>query len=305
MADKARQETDKQLRKMEKEIRKIYEQAQDEITQKWNAYMEKGQERLNELWQAYEDAPKGERRNAKQAYQDAVRSYTLQNEHYENMLKDVSDRLSRVNEIALNYTNDKLAGIYTINYNQKIEGITDSGLRFDIVDEHTVQRLIKDGDIQLPYKHLNRVKDRRWNTRRLNSAVLQGILQGESMHDIAERILPVVNNDANAAIRNARTMVTGAENRGRLDRYEDLQEQGAVIKKVWIATHDDRVREWHLDMDGQEVDLDEPFIDGNGNEIDYPADPSGAPETVYNCRCSMKSHVVGVRSASGKIRYFK
>lgn len=305
MADKARQETDKYLRKMEREIRKVYEQARDEITEKWDEYMSRAPERLTELLQAYNDAPKGERRAAKQAYQDALQEYTLRNEHYMQMLMDVTDRIANANEIALNYTNDQLAHIYGINYNQKIDGLSQTGINFEIVDEHTIRNLITQGDIQLPYKHLDRIKDRRWNTRRLNSAVLQGILQGESMDKIAERILPVVSNDANAAIRNARTMVTGAENKGRLDRYEDLQEQGAVLRKVWIATNDDRVREWHLDMDGQEQELDAPFIDGLGNELDYPADPTAEPETVYNCRCSMKSHVIGVKNADGKIRYFR
>ena len=62
-----------------------------------------------------------------------------------------------------------------------------------------------------------------------------------------------------------------------------------------IATEDSRTREWHLVMDGQEVDVDEPFVDGNGNEIMYPAEPDAAPETVYNCRCSMRIHYLGMR----------
>jgi hypothetical protein len=41
-------------------------------------------------------------------------------------------------------------------------------------------------------------------------------------------------------------------------------------------------------LDGQKVELDEPF-EVDGYELMYPADPSGEPEMVYNCRCAMIS----------------
>lgn len=301
MSDKARRDTDKQLEQMEKELDKIYRDAQSEITEKWNAYMSKEQSNLDSLRKAYLEAPDDEKAAAKRAYKNAAIEYTLQNKHYKDMLSDVTDRIADVNDIATRYINDRLVNVYMMNYNQKVDGLSGLGIRFNLIDESTIRRMVKDGDIKLPYKNLDRIKDKLWNTKQLNSSVLQGILQGESMKDIAARILPVVNNDKNAAIRNARTMVTGAENRGRSDRYHDLEEDGAVIRKVWISTEDERTREWHATMDGQEVELDEPFVDGLGNEIMYPADPSGAPETVYNCRCSMKSHVIGFRRSDGTI----
>ena len=106
-----------------------------------------------------------------------------------------------------------------------------------------------------------------------------------------------------AAIRNARTMMTGAENLGRLDSYKKLTDDGVIMKKVWIATADEHTREWHLSLDGQEVDIDEPFIDGNGNKLMYPADPNAAPETVYNCRCAMETKIIGFRREDGSISY--
>ena len=54
-------------------------------------------------------------------------------------------------------------------------------------------------------------------------------------------------------------------------------------------------------MDGQEVDPDDVFVDGNGNKLEYPGDPSADPSTVYNCRCSMKTHIIGFRKADGRI----
>lgn len=307
MADRARQKTDSELKEIEKEVRKIYRQAEKEITTEWNAYMERGQERLDRLWQAYLDAPRGERRAAKQEWQDAMRSYTLQNERYRAMVEDTANKITHANELAVAYVNNRLPDIYALNYNQNVAGEKELGISFNLVDASTVRRMTLAGDIELPYKHIDKIKDKLWNTRQLNSEVLQGILQGQSMQKIADRILHIVGNDENAAIRNARTMVTGAENRGRLDRYETLQDQGAVIHKIWLATNDGRTREWHMDMDGQEVDVNVPFQtilpDGTIDEIDYPGDPSGDPCNVYNCRCSMKSKIVGIRGSNGKIRY--
>ena len=301
--DKARIWTDAQLLTMEKQIKKIYKQARREIRAEWDEYMKHGQAKLSVLYDMFKNAPYDQKEALRKQYQDALQSYTLRNERYRKMVEEVTLRLAKANEIALAYVNGQLPHIYQVNYNQAIKGVGSLGIDFTIVDEGTIARRIQDGDITLPYKRLDIPKDMRWNTKQLNSALIQGILQGESIIKIAERILPILGFNEKAAIRNARTMVTGAENEGRLDRYKDLESRGAVLNKVWIATHDSRVRQWHLDMDGQEVGIHDMFVDGNGHELEYPADPHAHPSTVYNCRCSMKAHVIGVRSKNGRINY--
>lgn len=170
---------------------------------------------------------------------------------------------------------------------------------FSLVDKKTVKRLVDDGDIELPYKDLDKIKDKRWNTKQMSSKLLQGILNGDPVDVIAMSLIGIVSNNEAAAMRNARTMVTGAENRGRLDSYNELDEQGVVQKKVWIATPDDRTRESHLEIDGEEVDIGDKFTNG----LDFPGDPSGDPSEVYNCRCTMVDRIVGFRRADGSISY--
>lgn len=170
---------------------------------------------------------------------------------------------------------------------------------FSLVDKKTVKRLVDDGDIELPYKDLDKIKDKRWNTKQMSSKLLQGILNGDPVDKIAQSLIGIVSNNEAAAMRNARTMVTGAENRGRLDSYNELDEQGVVQKKKWIATPDDRTRESHLEIDGEEVDIGDKFTNG----LDFPGDPSGDPSEVYNCRCTMVDRIVGFRRADGSISY--
>ena len=296
MADKARVWTDKELAEIEKRIEKIYKTAQKEITVSWNEYMKKVSKKLQKLQDDYDKAKQsGDKDLIKKTGEKlgkAKASETYQNQRYKAMLDDVTDKLANVNQTAISYINGELPSIYAVNYNGIAPQADKVGLDFSLVDDYTVRRLALDGDIKLPYKDLNKIKDKLWNTRQLNSSVLQGILQGEPINKIADRIYPIVNNNKVAAIRNARTMVTGAENRGRYDSAVELEELGAVIEKKWIATHDSRTRESHIEIDGQTVELHKPF----GNGLMYPGDPNGAPEEVYNCRCSMSRRIIAVKT---------
>ena len=87
-------------------------------------------------------------------------------------------------------------------------------------------------------------------------------------------------------------MTTGAENRGRQDSYEQATEDGIILKRVWVATNDDRTREWHADLDGVEVDVDEPWENEIG-EIMFPGDPTADGANIYNCRCAMRTRIKG------------
>lgn len=168
---------------------------------------------------------------------------------------------------------------------------------FSLVDASTVDRLRRDGDIKLPPKKVNVPKDERWNTKQMTSKLMQGILNGDSIPKISESLLDVVHNNDVSATRAARTLVTQAENHGRLDSYKTLDSQGVVQEKVWIATPDSRTRASHLDVDGETVGINDTFSNG----LEYPADPSGDPAEVYNCRCSMRTEIVGFRRADGSI----
>lgn len=290
-------------KELERKIRKIYSEAQKDIQKKWDEYFERAEKRLADKEERLKITrdPEDSAKLKAEIEQDKM-NMTLRNEYYRDMVNETTKQIANANQTAVAYANGQMPSFYTQTYNTEMKAeAVDLGFHFDMADEATVKRLITDGDIDLPPKKVNIPKDQRWNTKQINSQVTQGIIQGESMDKIAKRLMPIVDNNRNAAIRNARTLVNGAENRGRQDRYRELEKQGAVMKRIWIATGDERTRDWHLDMDGQEVDLDEPFIDGNGNELDYPGDPHAAPETVYNCRCTTKSRLIGFRRADGTI----
>ena len=300
--DSTRQWTDEELARMEAHIRQMYQQAQAEITAEWNAYMERGQDRLANLYNAYLNAPADQKQAALQAYQNAVQNYTLRNQHYQAMLRQTTIRLANANAIATAYLNGELPKIYTANFNAASIDAASIGMDFTIRNEYMLRNMF---EASVPLRTLDFEKDILWNERHVNSSLLQGILQGESIPKMAGRLLNILNNNQKSAVRVARTMVTQAENKGRLDGYYELEREGVVLKRVWIATPDDRTRDWHLSMDGQIRDLHEPFVDGQGYLLMCPGDTSlGAPgNTIWNCRCTMRSQIIGFRRKDGSIEY--
>lgn len=290
---------------MENHLKKVYSQARRDVGREWYKYMESIKPKADELLKAYEDAKlTGDKDLIKKTgkeYGQFLREKTYMNERYKSMLDTTTTKLANVNEIALSYLNDEMPSVYATNYNQVSKDMP-AGISFDIVDENTVKNLVKDNPKLLPTKKLDIPKDKRWNQKAINAQVLQGIIQGESIPEMAKRLTPIMDRNKTSAIRNARTMTTSAQNKGRLDSYKAAQDNGVVLHKVWMATNSERTRAWHAALNGVEVDIDEPFENDYG-EIMFPGDPDADPGNVYNCRCTLTTKIIGFKREDGSIKY--
>ena len=289
--DKGRQESDKELRRLEKKIEKEYTEALSDLQEKANAYFEEfsAQDKLMKAkWTAGDITEK--------EYKEWRQAKMLSGERYDQMVDTLATDLTNKNRIAAAMINKTLPEAYAANSNWSAYQIcreTGRNVAFDLVDHKTVERLMKDNPKLLPSKAgIKIAKDKRWNQQKIRSALTQGILSGESNQNIAKRLQGVTDMSASASIRNARTMTTAAENAGRMDRFEEAKEMGIKMKKTWVATLDDRTRDAHALLDGQTVDVDEPF-DSILGPIMYPGDPDADPENVYNCRCTMITQIAG------------
>lgn len=293
--DKARKQTDKLLNQMEKKISKIYQDAYKDLSKNWNQFMAVHKPMVEDAYNKYMDARKNgttqEIFDARTYYERVLNNTILQNERYKAMTDELAEKISHVNEVALNYVNGNMAKVYTTNYNafgdEKIDGYS-----FSLTNEQAVKNLAKSDKALLPTKQLNKNKDLKWNHKQINSQMMQGILQGESIPKLAKRLENVMGMDKKSAIRNARTMTTAAENKGRQDSFKKAQGDGVIMEREWIATGDDRTREWHSDLDGVTVGIDEPWENDYG-KIMFPGDPTADPANVYNCRCSIRAVVKG------------
>ena len=292
MADKAHIWTDDKLEKMERHLSAVFSKAEKELQEKSDAYFLKFAKQDEEKRKLYE---KGE--ITKKEYQNWRKGKLMYGKRFKEMREQCAEQLLNINKTAISYINGQLPEVYTRNYNQleaAVSGIKDYS--FTLIDAETVKHLASTDKSLLPYKKLNPAKDKKWNMQKINSETLQGILQGESMREISKRILNVQEMNKNSAIRTARTIVTGAENKGRFDSYARAEADGIIMQKKWISSDDGRTRHAHLSgsFGNLIVDVDKPFSNSIGL-IMYPGDPGAAPANTYNCRCSMAAVVKGFK----------
>lgn len=138
----------------------------------------------------------------------------------------LAERMTRANQVAAAYINDATPGIYALNRNfaaYTIEQQVGADVGFDIWDEQTVKRLIVEQPDLMPYyppaRAVKRGIDLAYGKRQITAQVTSGILQGESVPKLADRLQTnIPNMNRASAIRAARTAVTGAQNGGRQDR---------------------------------------------------------------------------------------
>lgn len=297
MPDKARIKTEKELAKMERKVDKIYSKAYKDISRSWNKFMDSHAPKLEKAYNDLQDAIKsGDKKaidEAKAVYESTAKNITVNNQRFQGMVDETAEKLTHTNEVALAYVNGEMPKIYTTNYNafgdENVKGYS-----FSLVNERAVKELATKDKALLPKKKIDVPKDMKWNEKNINSQMLQGILQGESIPKMAKRLMNVTDMNRNSAIRNARTMTTAAENKGRQDSYKKAQNDGVIMEREWVATHDERTREAHAELNGVRVGVDEAF-DSEYGPIMYPGDPSADPANVYNCRCSIRVHVKGFK----------
>ncbi len=273
-------------------ISKIYKQANEELTEKVDSFFANF-EKLDKKQKALVDAGK----LSEEDYKKWRKNKLLMGEKYKQLRDNVGQTMLEANKTAAAYINREIIPSYATGYNFEGKSAEDklNGYSFDLINENAVKRLTTSNKTILPYKVVDGRRDVRWNTKKVNSAVLQGIIQGESSKKIAKRLMNITEMNKDSAIRNARTALTGAHNSGRQDAMHKLSEDGVIVQKEWFATAgDSRTRDAHLELHHVVVDEDKPFVNSIGR-IMFPGDPNAHPANVYNCRCSIATVIKGFR----------
>ena len=216
----------------------------------------------------------------------------MYNKRYNALVKKLAKDLTQTDALATKMITGRLPYIYTLSANYEAMNLEKIiGNAFTVYNEEAVARLVMTDSLYLPPK-LDLPKDMLWNTQRINSAMLQGILRGDTMLDVAKRLMSVTHMNETQAIRTARTMHTAVCNEGRMDSYKRAENMGVEMGRQWLAIHDERTRDAHMELDRQIKDLDEPFVNSLGT-IRFPADPQASPANTYNCRCALRGVIAG------------
>lgn len=280
-------ETEKRLAELEKKIREEYSKAYQEASASAAEYFQSFKARYDRELEAYKGGAYTE-----EEFHAWVYSQIGRGERWNNLKSDMAEKMTRSNEIAAAYINDTTPGIYSLNHNFEAYQISEAypDAAFNIYDEQTIRQLMKgENHTEFRVTRTNPSRDYEWNSKQIESALISGILQGKPVDKIADSFFTVMKRDRSAAIRNARTAVTSAQNSGRQQAYEEAEQMGIDLQKEWIATFDDRTRDTHGALDGVRVGADESWETFNGHVLRYPGDPEGEPSEVYNCRCTTRA----------------
>jgi SPP1 gp7 family putative phage head morphogenesis protein len=296
MNDKGHELTDKKLAELEKKLKAHYKQASDEVQKKLDDYLKafkaKDARHLADLQKDF----------TKENYEEYIRwrqGQVLISERWEEMRQSLAEDYHNANVIARSIIDGYMPDIYALNHNYGTYDVEHNALvdtSYTLYDRQTVERLMRDDPDMLPppgkkvSKRIAEGKDMLWNKSMIQSSMWQSITQGESMDKIAKRLAQTVGDkDMAAAVRNARTMTTGAECAGRVDSYKRAQSMGIHLQQEWMATLDGRTRHTHRQLHGERMDVGGTFSNG----CRFPGDPSGPAEEVYNCRCTLVAAIKG------------
>ena len=302
MIDSGRNETDRKLEELEKEIHGIYAQANKELQEKMTEYFRKFKKRDEEKQKQLEN---GE--ITAEEYKRWRMGQMATGSRWKSMCDVIAKDMHNSNAIARSVTQGHMAEIYAINHNWTTYDIENKAMlntNYAMYNSDVVENLLKENPDILPLLrdsdgNVVREKDIAWNKKVINAVMLQGILQGESIDKMAKRFEEVGVRNEKAAVRYARTATTGAENAGRIDGYRRAQKLGIHVIKVWLATLDGRTRDSHRALDGEEQEVEKEFSNG----CMHPGDPNCPdPSEVWNCRCTLITKVDGQNYDVSKVK---
>ena len=306
--DTAYEETEKILSGIEKRIKAEYQQAIEEVQAKAYDYMQRF-EAKDRKWREW--VANGQK--TKKEYEQWRAQQILVGERWQALEDTLAHDLYNVSVTAQKIAKEGMPEVYAVNFNYgtyEVEKGSGKDTGFTLYNKDAIERILRDDPDILPgpgralSAKIAEGKAVRWNKQQIQSVMIQGIMQGESIPKLAKRLgQQVGESDYKASIRNARTMTTGVQNAGRCDAYKRGESMGIKMIREWRSVLDLRTRHEHRLLDGQKRGVDEPF-EVDGIQMMYPGDlSSGAPGyMIYNCRCKVRAHAAGFNGNSSKYR---
>ncbi len=274
-ADKA---LERQAKATEREMIRIYSRALKEIRKKMAEIYDRLGDRVD--------------------YAEMVKYRRL--EHLEDEVKEILRGLTNKNAQTLRRS---LTDQYTESYFRTafaLEKEVQAKLSYTRVDPKVVWAAV-----QMPISgaSLNERVRQRGNDLffRVKEEIVQGLIQGESYGAMSRRLKNRLEIDTRRAITMARTESHRIQMAARLDSMIHAEEMGVRMKKVWVATLDDRTRDAHQELDGVAVGVDEDFTSPTGATGPAPGQ-MGSPEDDINCRCTFRIEVEGFEPKVRRVR---
>lgn len=152
------------------------------------------------------------------------------------------------------------------------------------------RRLLQEGSAEALGRQL---RDRRFDAtvaravsgeRPLTSAQIDRMVSRYEQRSIALRAETIARTEALRSVHEGNeTMFRQAFDEGTVEPRQVIQE--------WVIAGDDRVRDSHVFMDGQQRPVAEPFLSGDQNLLRFPGDSAAPASEVISCRCAVTNRI--------------
>lgn len=198
----------------------------------------------------------------------------------------IAGTLSSIEGTVAKTVNDAVKETYKVNFDYGAEslGTLETGIDFGMINREAV---LKAATSPLALTAIEENKDA--VLAAVKKSIISSVVSGASIDTMASRIQKDLQTNANNAVRIARTETTRVMGEARNELLQQAQDLGLHVIKVWIATNDDRTRESHVHINGEEREMDQPFSNG----LMFPGDTStGDPGETINCRCAMAAKTI-------------
>lgn len=248
---------------------------------------------LSSLKREYNDAYKAIRKEIAfyaTKYGDGSLSPTemLKYKRLDSMLDQVEKELVTLNKLTDKEIKNYLTEVYEFNYYHSaftLEVEAQQKLAFSLINKKAVVEAT-----QRPLSLIALTDNADQVIKDMRRALTQAVVQGLSVPNASKLVAKALDTNSNSATRIVRTETTGIMNKAREDAMVHAEKMGLTFKKTWIATLDNRTRDRHQELDGEEVAVDKPFSNG----LMYPGDQTGDAAETINCRCSMGTIIEGL-----------
>ena len=294
--DLAHEYTDKQIEIIERRLAKMYRESSNESRKKMQEHFAAFEKRDKEMLKKVKAGELTEKE-----YKQWRLNQIAMGQRWDAISKQLADDYYKTDVAAREMVRNNAPKVYAENYNYNtytIETQIGYDTSFTMYSEDAVRELIKEKP-NLIYdpdnavsQELFKAKNQAYHLRRIQSETTKAIMLGTGINDLARNIAKSIGiSDMASATAYARTMMTRAQNMGRLASQERAKAMGIECRRQWIATMDMRTRHSHAIMDGEYEDEDGKFSNG----LRFPGDTeSGDPSEYMNCRCTTIDEVDGI-----------
>lgn len=234
-----------------------------------------------------------ESRDILQEYSDTYGTLELEVLRQNNVFIELENRLAEVVEKVRGQTENITKSMLRRTYSTSFDGTAEfiNSIADDRFDGAISRERIKE---VLDKKVGGKTLSERLNLNRDNalddilSSVETGLREGKSYEEMSKVLQERYEVDINTSNRVVRTESHRVMEESKSDTVNQAAEQDIEVRKWWMTSQDERVRETHQDLgdkysEDNAIPVDEPFVI-DGMEAMHPGGFGVAAEDI-NCRC--------------------